>query len=103
MGIADGAGFGVFADTHSAFAFAAAAVHPEVRRIPVGQKDHSPQCFSGWAASVVECLAIVHSVAGDMSIQPWIWPTRCQVTFSRPWEILIKSEVKLVDITLLPG
>lgn len=50
-----------------------------------------------------ECLAIVHSVAGDMSIQPWIWPTRCQVTFSRPWEILIESEVKSVDITLLPG
>ena len=53
MGVADGAGFGVFADTHSAFAFAAAAVHPEVRRIPVGQKDHSPQCFSVWAANVV--------------------------------------------------
>lgn len=50
-----------------------------------------------------ECLAIVHSVAGDMSIQPWIWPTRCQVTFSRPWEILIEFEVKLLDSMLLPG
>lgn len=38
------------------------------------QKDHSPQCFSIRAASVTklsfECLAIVHSVTGDMSIQP---------------------------------
>lgn len=52
MGIADRAGFGAPADTHSAFAFAAAAVHPEVRRIPAGPEDHGPQCFSVWAASV---------------------------------------------------
>lgn len=51
------------------------------------QKDHNSQCFSVRTANVTkvsfECLAIVSSVAGDMSIQPWIWPTRCQVTFSR--------------------
>lgn len=70
------------------------------------QKDHSPRRFSIRAASVtrvsLECSAIVHSVAGDMSIQPWIWSTRCQVTFSRPWDFnRLWSEV--LDIMFLPG
>lgn len=88
MGVADGAALGASADPHSAFAFAAAAVPPKPGEFQQAQKDHSPQCFSVMAANVTrmsfECLAIVHSVAGDMSIQPWVWPTRCQVTFSRP-------------------
>lgn len=89
MGVADGAGFGASADTHSAFAFAAAAVPPEVRQIPAGPEGSQPSAFlcKGTASVMkesLECLAIVHSVAGDMSIQPRIWPTRCQVTFPRP-------------------
>ena len=88
MGVADGTALGSSADTHSAFAFAAAAVAPKPGQFQQAQKDHGPQCSSARAVNVTrvpfECLAIVHSAAGDMSIQPWIWPTRCHVTFSRP-------------------
>lgn len=42
MEIDDRAGFEASADTHSAFAFAAAAVHPEVRRIPEGPEGSQP-------------------------------------------------------------
>lgn len=87
MGVADGAVLGASADIHSAFAFAAAAVPPKPGEFQQAQRDQSPQCFPVRAANVTrvsfECLAIVHSLAGDMSIQPQIWPTRCQVTFSR--------------------
>lgn len=87
MGVANGPALGASADTHPAFAFAAAAVAPKPGQFQQAHKDHSPQCSSARAANVTrvpfQCLAIVRSAAGDMSIQPRIWPTRCQVTFSR--------------------
>lgn len=88
MGAAGGAALGASADTYSARAFAAAAVPPKPGEFQQAPKGHSPQRSSVRAANVTrvssECLAIVYSVAGDMSIQPRIWPTRCQVTFSSP-------------------
>lgn len=89
----DGSGteFGVRADAH--FTPAAAAVPPLASwGFLETQEDHSTQCSSVQATNVnvaevtLECLAIVHSLAGDMSTQPWIWPTGCQATFSRPWD-----------------
>lgn len=62
------------AEAHFVFAFAAAAVPLKSEGFQQALKDHSSQCFSVRAANVMkvsfECLAIVHSVAGDMSIQP---------------------------------
>lgn len=45
MGAANGVGLRASADTHSAFAFAAAAVLPEVRRIPAGPEGSQPSVF----------------------------------------------------------
>lgn len=82
MRVAVGAEFGASADAHSPFAFAATAVPLMSGEFQQAQKDHSPPSSSVRAANVTkvsfECLAIVLSVAGDVSIQPWIRPTRCQ-------------------------
>lgn len=88
----DGSGtkFGVLADAHFTSAAAAAVPPLTSRRFLETREDHSTQCSSALATNVnvakvtLERLAIVHSLAGDMSTQPWIWPTRCQATFSRP-------------------
>lgn len=103
MAVADGAGFGVFADTHSALHLLLQLCTLKSGGFQWARRITALSVSLDGQQVLFECLAIVHSVAGDMSIQPWIWPTRCQVTFLRPWEILIESEVKLENIMLLPG
>ena len=72
-----GAEFGVLVDVH--FTSAAAAVPPlKSRRFLETQEDHSSQCSPVRATNVniakvtLEHLTIVHSLAEDMSTQPWI-------------------------------
>lgn len=45
MGVSDGAGFGAFENPHFAFAFTAAAVPPQVRRILEGPEGSQLSMF----------------------------------------------------------